>query len=115
MLHLLDRFPGLSRWLAAGRFRAVVGCPAPAHVRPERVQWAVGGVLLSYRPPLEQGGWLDGWDAVEAPVFLVVSADLVYDGWCKPSRAFHKVRPDNLLTIWVLADDEAARGIIHVV
>jgi hypothetical protein len=74
----------------------------------------VGGILFSYQPPLEQGGWLEGWDAGEAPTFLVLSAGLIYGGWCKPNRAFHKVRKDNLLTIWLLADDEAGRGIVHV-
>jgi hypothetical protein len=87
----------------------------PDHVSPERVQRAVGGVLFSYQPPLERGGWLDGWEAGAAPALLVHSAGLIYDGWCKPDRAFHKVREDNLLTVWFLCDDETSRGIVHVV
>jgi hypothetical protein len=115
VIRLLERIPAVVRWSADRYFSRVSGRRLPPHLKTARIDRATGTILFTYDPPIDRGGWLEDWDASEAPGFHRGMATILYPDWCVPSRAFHHVTPGSLVTLWVLVDEGVGRGFVHVV
>jgi hypothetical protein len=115
VVQLLDWIPAVARWLADRYFVRLTGRRLPPHIKSAKINRSTGAILFSYEAPIDQAAWLEGWEASEASGFFRGYAQLLYPGWCVPNRAFHRVAPDSLRTLWVLIDEGIGRGIVHVV
>jgi hypothetical protein len=114
MFRLLEWIPAVARWSADRYFERLTGRRLPPHIQTARINRSTAAILFSYVGPIDQSGWLDGWESREPSGFFRGMAKLLYPSWCVPDRAFHHVASESLQTVWVLVEEGSGRGIIYL-